>query len=157
MPIFDIFKKKKPSSIKTTEGKEKKKEKKEKKDKMERAKKAEKPKEEVGKKIEEKVIEKPKKKEVKVAPLVLRSAHIAEKPTRLAEINQYVFKVYPSSSKTEIKRAIEEVYGVDVLKVRVIKIPRKRRRLGRMRGWRKGYKKAIVKIKEGQKIEILPR
>jgi len=151
MSIFDIFKKKKPSFVKTTEGK------KEKKKKVERVKKVEKPKEEVGKKIEEKMTEKPRKKEVKVAPLVLRSAHIAEKPSRLAEINQYVFKVFPSSSKTEIKRAIEEIYEVDVLKVRVIKIPRKRRRLGRIRGWKKGYKKAIVRIKEGQKIEILPR
>ena len=105
-----------------------------------------------------KTVKKPEvKKEIGVAPLVLKSPQITEKATKLAEGNQYVFKVYPKTTKPEIKRAIEEVYGVDVLKVRIIKVPRKRRRLGRKVGWRKGYKKAIVKIKEGQKIEILPR
>jgi len=59
--------------------------------------------------------------------------------------------------KLEIKKAIEGLYGVDVLSVKVINIPKRRRRLGRITGWRKGYKKAIVKIKKGQKIEIIPR
>jgi len=40
------------------------------------------------------------------------------------------------------------------LSVNTVKIPKKRRRLGRISGWRKGYKKAIVKIKEGQKIDV---
>jgi len=117
-------------------------------------------------KVKEKVIEKPsvsvqpqrpKKKETGVAPLVLKSAHITEKATDLMRKNQYVFKVFPDSSKQEIKKAVEEVYGVDVLKVRAIRVKRKQRRLGRTFGWRKGYKKAIVTLKEGQKIEILPR
>jgi len=41
--------------------------------------------------------------------------------------------------------------------VKIINVPAKRRRLGRISGWRKGYKKAIVRLKEGQKIEVLPR
>ncbi len=96
-------------------------------------------------------------KGVVVAPFVLEAPHIAEKPSRLMEKNQYVFKVYPRANKTEIKKAIEEVYGVDVLKVNIINLPKKRRIIGRSRGWRKGYKKAVVKVKEGQKIELLPR
>ena len=91
------------------------------------------------------------------APIILRSPHITEKATDLVKKNQYVFKVVPKTNKTEIKRAIENLYGVDVLNVRVLNIPKKQRRLGRQTGWRKGYKKAIVKIKEGQKIEVLPR
>jgi len=84
--------------------------------------------------------------------------HITEKATLLAEKdNQYVFKVAEDANKIEIKKAIEGLYGVKVEKVRIIKVPKKRRRRGRIEGWRKGYKKAIVKIKEGQKIEILPR
>ena len=51
----------------------------------------------------------------------------------------------------------QQVYGVDVLSVNVIKIPKKSRRVGKVSGWRKAYKKAIVKIKQGQKIDILPR
>ena len=39
----------------------------------------------------------------------------------------------------------------------VINIPRRKRRIGRTMGWKQGYRKAIVKIKEGQKIELLPR
>lgn len=145
MPIFDVFKKKK------------------KKPKKERKPtKVEKPKE----KVEEKVIEKPpvsvqpqrpRKKETGRASLILKSAHVTEKASDLAGKNQYVFKVFSDSSKQEIKKAVEEVYGVDVLKVRPIKVKRKQRRLGRTFGWRKGYKKAIVTLKEGQKIEILPR
>lgn len=88
---------------------------------------------------------------------ILIAPHITEKATELAKENQYVFKVYPEANKTEIKKAIENLYGVDVLDVKIIKIPKKRRRLGRISGWRKGYKKAIVKIKEGQKIEVMPR
>ena len=58
-------------------------------------------------------------------------------------------------NKHEIKNAIEGNYKVDVLSVNVIKIPAKNRRLGRTEGFRKAFKKAVVKIKEGQKIEIL--
>jgi len=88
---------------------------------------------------------------------ILKTPQVTEKATELAKKNQYVFKVWPRANKVEIKKAIEDIYGVDVVSVKIIKVPRKRRRLGRISGWRKGYKKAIVKIKEGQKIEVLPR
>jgi large subunit ribosomal protein L23 len=63
--------------------------------------------------------------------------------------------VSPNYNKNEIKNAVEGIYNVDVLSVNVIKIPSKKRRLGKTEGFRKAYKKAIVKIKNGQKIEIL--
>jgi len=88
---------------------------------------------------------------------ILISPHITEKVTDLAKKNQYVFRICPKANKVEIKKAVENFYGVDVLDVRIIKIPPKQRRLGRISGWKKGYKKAIVKIKEGQKIEMVPR
>jgi len=86
---------------------------------------------------------------------IVREPHISEKATNLGEINQYVFKVFPRANKNEIKKAIEAIYGVDVLAVNIITIPAKKRRLGKIIGFKKGHKKAIVKIKEGQKIEIL--
>ncbi|MDI6591664.1 MAG: 50S ribosomal protein L23 [Patescibacteria group bacterium] len=92
-----------------------------------------------------------------IAYRILKAPQITEKATALAGKNQYVFKVWPRANKTEIKKAIENLYGVDVVSVKIIKVPSKRRRLGRISGWRKGYKKAIVKIREGQKIEVLPR
>jgi len=88
---------------------------------------------------------------------ILKTPQVTEKATDLVKKNQYVFKVYSRANKNEVKKAIESVYGVDVISVRIINVPAKRRRLGRQRGWRKGYKKAIVKIKTGQKIEVLPR
>ena len=86
---------------------------------------------------------------------IVKEPHISEKATNLAEDNKYVFKVYDKTNKPEIKKSVEGIYGVDVLSVNIIKIPAKKRRLGRTEGFRKRYSKAIVTIKEGQKIEIL--
>jgi len=89
--------------------------------------------------------------------LILKQPHITEKATNLAKNNQYVFEIFPSVNKTQVKKAVEELFGVEVLKVRIINVPPKKRRLGMIEGEKKGFKKAIVKIKEGQKIEILPK
>lgn len=88
---------------------------------------------------------------------LLKVPHVTEKATDSLEKNQYVLKVFPRANKTEIKRTIRESYGVEVAAVRIINVPSKKRRLGRITGVQPGYKKAIVKLKEGQKIEILPR
>ncbi len=128
-------------------------------------KKPEKKKEEkkIEKRIEKKVEDrplpkvKPKRKVSKMAYRVLSSVHVTEKATGLEAENKYVFNVLPKANKNEIKKAIEDLYGVNVVNVRIINIPRKQRRLGRQKGWRKGYKKAIVRIKKGQRIEIMPR
>lgn len=123
------------------------------------------------KKIEKKEEKKPPKKKEKIKPEVFKpkkkvlgkgyrilcSPHITEKATDFAEKNKYVFKVLPRANKSEIKEAVEDTYGVDVAGVRIVNVPRKKRKLKGQIGWRKGYKKAIVKIKKGQKIEILPR
>lgn len=85
----------------------------------------------------------------------IKEPHISEKASYLAEKDQYVFEVSPNYNKNEVKKAVEGIYGVDVLSVNVIKIPPKKRRVGRTEGFRKAYKKAVVRIKQGQKIEIL--
>jgi len=85
----------------------------------------------------------------------VKQPHISEKSTYLAEKNQYVFEISPNHNKNEVRKSVEGLYGVDVLSVNIIKIPAKKRRLGKTQGFRKQFKKAIVKIKEGQKIEIL--
>ena len=90
-----------------------------------------------------------------LANRVLEFTHVSEKATDLAGKSQYVFRVFPRANKTEIKKAIEELYGVNVVSVNIVKVHKKRRRLGRILGWRKEYKKAIVKIKKGEKIEVL--
>ena len=88
---------------------------------------------------------------------VLEYPHITEKATNFSEKNKYVFKVTKEANKTEIKKAINDVYGVDVVDVKIINVHRRKRKMGRQTGWKKGYKKAIVKVKEGQKIELLSR
>ena len=88
---------------------------------------------------------------------ILKAPLMSEKATDLSAANQYVFIVSMAANKNEIRKAVEGVYGVDVDWVNIINIPAKQRVVGRHRGWKSGYKKAIVKISKGQKIEILPR
>jgi large subunit ribosomal protein L23 len=89
---------------------------------------------------------------------ILVSAQITEKAAALAEKNQYVFKVGETANKSEIKKAVEQTFGVKVEGVKITKVPSKRKRIrGRFRGVKQGYKKAIVKIRQGQTIELLPR
>jgi len=105
-------------------------------------------------------VENPKpRKELKIGQgyRILKSPHVTEKATDLVEKNQYVFRVFPEANKIEMKKAIEDTYGVDVVSVRMINVPAKKRRLGKTKGVKAGYKKAIVRVKEGQKIEVLPR
>ncbi len=102
-------------------------------------------------------IKNPKEKKIGLAWSVLKKAHITEKATDLTAKDQYIFNVYPESNKNQIKKSVEDIYGVDVISVNVINIPAKKRRLGRSQGWKSGYKKAIVKIKAGQEIELMPR
>lgn len=89
------------------------------------------------------------------AGLVLKRPHITEKSSILSESGVYVFRVNPGFSKTGIKKALEELYKVKVIKVRIISVPSRRRRVGRKTGVRPGYKKAVVKLAEGQKIEFV--
>ena len=150
MAIFDIFKKKKKAEEKKEEKKERPKEK--------LTKKA-KPIQKIEKKLAEKPVlkEERKRKKMDGAYRILKTPHITEKATDLMENNQYIFKVYENSNKPEVKKAVESVYGVDVVSVKIINIPRKRKRLGKSPGWKKGGKKAIVRIKKGQEIEIIAR
>ena len=88
---------------------------------------------------------------------VLRKPHVTEKAGDLTAKNQYVFEIFPTANKIEVKKSVEALYGVDVDHVRIINIPRKQKIFKGRKGWSPGYKKAIVKIREGQKIEVLPR
>jgi len=88
---------------------------------------------------------------------IIEKPWISEKASLLGSLNQYVFKVSPRANKIEIKKAIEKIYNVNVEEVRIIRIPEKPRRLGRFLGKKPSFKKAIVKLKEGESIEIMPK
>ncbi len=85
---------------------------------------------------------------------VLNRPHISEKSTDLASEGFYTFRVDRSAGKREIKEEVERKYKVNVISVRVVNIPPKKRRVGRTEGVKKGYKKAIVKLKKGQSIDL---
>ena len=160
MALLDIFKRKKEPTKKEIAKREVKKPPKIKLEKKPvKPKKVEKPSEEKPSEVgPPKVSPKVKgERKIDTAYRVLKEPHITEKATDLSKENQYIFKVFPRTNKVDIKKAVSELYGVDVMSVKIIKIPKKKRRLGKIEGWRKGYKKAIVKIRKGQKIEVLPR
>jgi len=78
---------------------------------------------------------------------------ITEKSTLLKEKNREVcFEVDPRANKIEIKRAIEQLFKIKVENVRVQNKRGKRRRVGRNEGRKKDWKKAYVKLKEGEKM-----
>ncbi len=89
--------------------------------------------------------------------LVLRGAHVTEKSGFLNSFSQYVFRVATGANKIEIKKAVEKMYGVKVDRVMISVMPAKTRRLGQHEGEKAGFKKAIVKLSAGQKIDIMPK
>lgn len=79
---------------------------------------------------------------------------ITEKSTKLIQSsNTYTFKVDKRLNKVEIKKAIEEIFNVDVLRVNTINVKPKFKRVGQHEGYTSAYKKAMVTIGEGQKID----
>ncbi|MBI4494605.1 MAG: 50S ribosomal protein L23 [Chloroflexi bacterium] len=79
---------------------------------------------------------------------------ITEKNTLLNEQGKYTFEVAPEANKIEVKRAVEEIFKVSVLKVNVLHVPGKLRRLGRHSGMTRAWKKAVVTLQPGQRIEL---
>ncbi len=91
---------------------------------------------------------------------ILRQGIVTEKSVKLQERNQYTFKVALDANKIDIRRAVETLFKVDVVKVNVMRMPGKPKCI-RRRGVAarpvpaREWKKAIVTVKEGQTIDIL--
>ena len=86
---------------------------------------------------------------------VLLAPHITEKGAIAAESsNQYVFQVIPDATKPEIKQAVETMFEVQVDNVQVSNSKGKSKRFGSTMGRRKNWKKAYVRLKEGQTIDF---
>lgn len=79
---------------------------------------------------------------------------VTEKAVNLSGINNYVFKVSPKANKIEIRKAIEKLYDVRVRGIRIINTVSKKRQVGRFEGFKPGFKKAVVALEKGYKIEI---
>lgn len=86
--------------------------------------------------------------EVLIKPL------ITEKNTKLGALNKYTFKIDRRANKTQVKDAVQQIFKVNVTAVNVISVPPKTRRVGRTVGLTQPWKKAVVTIQPGQRIEI---
>lgn len=87
---------------------------------------------------------------------VLKSPLLTEKANMLKETNnQVLFKVARDANKIEIKRAVEEIFKVKVEDVRTINYKGKDKRMGRYEGKRPDWKKAIVTLKKGEKLDFI--
>jgi large subunit ribosomal protein L23 len=86
--------------------------------------------------------------------VLLRPLILTEKGNRMREeMNKYLFEVAPEASKIEIRLAVEQLFDVKVKSVRTLVVRGKPARLGRKRVQRPAWKKAIVTLAEGSKIE----
>ena len=110
-------------------------------------------KQEISTVVGEKQEKKDRRNQGKIGGGVLRNARTTEKTAALGKRNWYVFSVESQRNKLEVKRAVETRYGVKAEEVRIANMPGKMRRRGRIIGWKTGFKKAMVKIKNGQAIE----
>lgn len=98
------------------------------------------------------------KKEFTEAYRILHRPLVTEKSFDLGgKLNQYLFEVAPGATKNEIKKVVQDLYGVKVMRVNTINVPGKKRRVGGREGFKSGFKKAIVFLAEGEKIEVISR
>ena len=82
------------------------------------------------------------------------SPNITEKSTSLSDFNKIVFKVHKGANKNSIKRSIEKIFKVKVIKINTINLKGKTKLVRNKKSFRPGYKKAIVTLKKGQSIDL---
>ena len=82
------------------------------------------------------------------------SPNITEKATSLSEFNKVVFKVHEGASKNAIKKNIEKIFKVNVVKINTINLKGKSKMVKNRKAYKSGYKKAIVTLKKGQSIDL---
>jgi large subunit ribosomal protein L23 len=86
---------------------------------------------------------------------IIKRPLITEKSTRQKEKgNQIVFVVDPRANKIQVRQAVEKLFKVKVKAVHTLNLKGKRKRMGRFFGWQSDWKKAIVTLKEGERIEF---
>lgn len=85
---------------------------------------------------------------------IIRKPIITEKSIMLAAENKYTFEVDHRANKLEIRKAVEDIFDVKVLKINTSSVKPKKRRFGRYEGFTRSWKKAVVQLQEGNKIEL---
>lgn len=88
---------------------------------------------------------------------VIARPHISEKSVRQNAQHKYVFEIYPGVNAHKVKRVVERSYGVKVEQVHISRVPAKPTHFRRLGGVERRNNKAIVTLKAGQQIELLPQ
>ncbi len=88
---------------------------------------------------------------------VILAPVVSEKSYGLHDEGRYTFIVHPSTNKTEIKQAVERIFGVKVASVNTLNRKGKKKRFGTRYGTRKDTKRAIVTLADGESIDIFER
>ena len=81
------------------------------------------------------------------------SPNVTEKSTYLSEFNKVVFKVHKGANKKAIKKSIEKIFKVNVIKINTINIKGKTKLVKNKKSFKSSYKKAIITLKKGQRID----
>ena len=79
---------------------------------------------------------------------------ISEKSYTLLDNNKYTFEVHPKAHKTQVRKAVEEIFNVKVRDVQTLVVHGKVKRMGAFQGKRPDWKKAVVTLEEGQSIDL---
>jgi large subunit ribosomal protein L23 len=85
---------------------------------------------------------------------IILAPYITEKGSLMSSLNKYVFKVADGANKIDIKKSVEKLYKVSIVKVHILKARARQRMIGKYEGHKPGFKKAIVTLKEGSKIDL---
>lgn len=88
-------------------------------------------------------------RDVLIKPVITENSML-----KMEEANTYTFRVAKEANKVEIKKAVESIFNVKVKKVNTMNMRGKKRRLGRNEGTTSSWKKALVRLAEGDSIEI---
>ena len=82
------------------------------------------------------------------------SPNVTEKSTSLSEFNKVVFKVDKGANKKSIKKSIEKIFKVNVIKINTVNIKGKSKLVRNKKSFKSGFKKAIITLKKGQSIDL---
>lgn len=88
---------------------------------------------------------------------LIKKPWVTEKAHALSRLNKYVFMVKPEATKNEVRKALKSLYGVDAVKVDIINARKRKRRFIRTFTAGERLKKAIVTLKQGQTLDIIPK
>ena len=85
---------------------------------------------------------------------IIKRPLITEKSTKLVDTGKYTFEVMQGVNKIEIKKAVEELFSVKVVSIKVINVRKKARRVGKYDGFAPAVRKAIVTLQAGQTLDV---